>query len=855
MKRKYLSLVVLFLIQFINAQNTVLESISELENITQATVSINKNLKIPGFIKFPINKPYILEGNSLEEKATNFLNINKSIYAIENISETLKFVSEKIDAYGLKHYTLKQQYNGVDVFDAELKFHFDKNDNIKSINGNIIPDINLNTIPGLSTSDANNKALAIIKNQNLNQSGKALKIISNKLYIFPKGLAQGHITSKHLTYEIEVRNDVDVREFLFIDAHSGKLIEQFTGIAHALKRTLYEGSVDSKNQRYTEGGSTFFLDQWQKNEVETAGHVYHFFKNTFNVISYDNNDAEMVTVNNDPDINCPNANWNGVTTNYCTGTASDDVVAHEWGHAYTQYTSNLIYSYESGALNESFSDIWGETIDLINNYEDDGEDNTVRSTSVNSVRWKMGEDADAFGVLRDMWDPTLYDNPGKMTDSDYYCDTGDNGGVHYNSGIPNHAFALIVDGGTYNGQTINGLGLTKAVHIFWRASSEYLTRTSGFSTFSDAIESSTSDLISINLEGLSTTETPAGLSGEIITSADYNEVLKVLIAVELREENNCSFTKILTPNDDLCEASINNPIFTENWEDGINENWSISQLPENAAGWEAREWILKTNLPKGREGLAIYAPNPANGLESDGGGSCDTQHGIIRLESPTITMPNTTDGQFELAFTHNIATEPDYDGGNIKFSIDEGNTWALVPSSSFTVNSYNKFIVTDNDNNNPMIEEDVFSGTDENSENSSWGQSVINLSSLGVVANSTIKFRWEFGSDGCNGLDGWYVDEIVVYNCASVLSVNSYDFLNKNVRILENPSSGIFKIKMQNISDFKYDIYDITGKTLQNNVKINKNLFNIDLTKYSKGLYFVKLYSNIGSITKKLIVK
>ena len=46
MKRKYLSLVVFFLIQLVNAQNTVLESISELENITQATVSINKNLKI-----------------------------------------------------------------------------------------------------------------------------------------------------------------------------------------------------------------------------------------------------------------------------------------------------------------------------------------------------------------------------------------------------------------------------------------------------------------------------------------------------------------------------------------------------------------------------------------------------------------------------------------------------------------------------------------------------------------------------------------------------------------------------------------------------------------------------------------
>ena len=72
----------------------------------------------------------------------------------------------------------------------------------------------------------------------------------------------------------------------------------------------------------------------------------------------------MITVNNDPRIACPNANWNGVTTNYCDGVTSDDVVAHEWGHAYTEYTSGLIYQWQSGALNEAYSDIWGETVDL-----------------------------------------------------------------------------------------------------------------------------------------------------------------------------------------------------------------------------------------------------------------------------------------------------------------------------------------------------------------------------------------------------------------------------------------------------------------------------------------------------------
>ena len=74
------------------------------------------------------------------------------------------------------------------------------------------------------------------------------------------------------------------------------------------------------------------------------------------------------------------------------------------------------------------------------------------------------------GALRDMYDPTCYVNPGKVSDAQYGCGTADGGGVHNNSGVPNHAYALIVDGGTYNGQTITGIGLTKAAHIYFRAS-------------------------------------------------------------------------------------------------------------------------------------------------------------------------------------------------------------------------------------------------------------------------------------------------------------------------------------------------------------------------------------------------
>jgi hypothetical protein len=263
--------------------------------------------------------------------------------------------------------------------------------------------------------------------------------------------------------------------------------------------------------------------------------------------------------------------------------------------------------------------------------------------------------------------------------------------------------------------------------------------------------------------------------------------------------------------------------------------------------------VLNNELPKDRVGSGIYAPNPANGVED--GGNCDTQNGIIRLESRSISIPDYTDGIFELAFTHNISSEPAYDGGNIKYSLDQGTTWAIIPSDAFTVNPYNTVLTTDNDNNNPMVEEEVFSGADENSDNSIWGQSVIDLSTLGIVANSSIKLRWEFGSDGCNGNDGWYIDDIVIYNCAQTLSINDLDFLNKNIRVYNNPSSGVFEIKMQNISGFKYDIYDIRGKSIMHKVEIDNNSFDIDLGNYSKGLYFLKLYSNLGSVTKKLILK
>ena len=69
---------------------------------------------------------------------------------------------------------------------------------------------------------------------------------------------------------------------------------------------------------------------------------------------------------------CPNASWNGTFISFCPGFTTDDVTCHEWTHAYTQYTHGLIYLWQPGALNESYSDIYGETVDRINGRDDIG---------------------------------------------------------------------------------------------------------------------------------------------------------------------------------------------------------------------------------------------------------------------------------------------------------------------------------------------------------------------------------------------------------------------------------------------------------------------------------------------------
>jgi thermolysin len=167
-----------------------------------------------------------------------------------------------------------------------------------------------------------------------------------------------------------------------------------------------------------------------------------------------------------------------------------DVVAHELTHGVTDYSSNLIYLNEPGALNEAFSDIMGTAVEFF--YETPG-------TGRQRADWLIGEDVTRFspGFLRSMQNPVLVGNPDHY--SVRFTGTADNGGVHINSSIINHAFYLAVAGGTnrVSGVTVAGIGLSnleRMEQIFYRAFVFMLSPSSRFTDARAATLQAASDL-------------------------------------------------------------------------------------------------------------------------------------------------------------------------------------------------------------------------------------------------------------------------------------------------------------------------------------------------------------------------
>jgi hypothetical protein len=315
----------------------------------------------------------------------------------------------------------------------------------------------------------------------------------------------------------------------------------------------------------------------------------------------------------------------------------------------------------------------------------------------------------------------------------------------------------------YNGQTVTSIGLVKAAHMYWRAQSVYQIKTTDFSDHATALEASCQDLIGQPLEGLSTSTTPAGPSGQSIVAADCSSVAAMIAAVELRTDpTQCNFQPALNKNTPKLCANQKNPsvLYVEDFEDGLT-GWTLTNTGV-FSGWPGTNWAQATSLPGGRAGSAAFGENLQQGNCDGGAGDVS---GVMRLLSPSIHLPNTGTLRPMLSFEHYFATEAGWDGGNLKISVN-GGEFVLVPASAFVFNPYNATLQTAAaGNTNPLKGEPAFTGTDGGQVTGSWGQSQIDLDKINVKQGDRIQLRFDFGMDGCTGIDGWYVDDIKVSSC------------------------------------------------------------------------------------------
>jgi thermolysin len=185
-----------------------------------------------------------------------------------------------------------------------------------------------------------------------------------------------------------------------------------------------------------------------------------------------------------------NVTSGGRTWNHTS--AAIDIVAHELTHGVTDYTSDLIYLNESGALNESFSDIMGVAVEFM--FQPAG-------SNLMQAEYLVGEDAVRPAGIRSFNNPNAYGHPDHY--SVRYTGSADGGGVHINSSISNHAFYLAVEGGTnrISGRTVQGVGAANRVQIetiFYRAMTQLLPANATFVMARAATIQAARDLYGVN---------------------------------------------------------------------------------------------------------------------------------------------------------------------------------------------------------------------------------------------------------------------------------------------------------------------------------------------------------------------
>lgn len=428
-----------------------------------------------------------------KDRAKQFLKQNQILFKLQDVNNELKLKKRYTDRLNFQHEFYQQLHQGLPIWNRGLKLHIGPQGKLV-VTGNNIPTASA-AIPTQASISAQQATTTVLQALGLNEA----QTNGELLYL-------DYEDQLRLCYRINIQKDLNIHWDYFVDATSGQIIRRINRVQHEvvnaqgedlfnqnqnlqvwyennqyyllnpkfpLDDAPYDPVVQPKNR-----GNFYILDAvegngnnlefissvsasgpWDPTGITAAVHVkrvYDYYKQTFARNSLDNNNMNLQGIIHYQQ-NYANAFWNGRSMVFGDGDARVfdslvkclDVTAHEMTHGVIQYSADFIYENQSGALNESFADVFASFVD---------------------GNWTMGEDCilQRPGYLRNLQDPSLglRSQPSKMSE---YVDLpnneqGDYGGVHVNSGIPNHAAYL----------TAEQLGIPQTQEIYYRALTQYL---------------------------------------------------------------------------------------------------------------------------------------------------------------------------------------------------------------------------------------------------------------------------------------------------------------------------------------------------------------------------------------------
>ncbi|HZV69226.1 MAG TPA: M4 family metallopeptidase [Saprospiraceae bacterium] len=451
-------------------------------------------------------------------------------------------LSADVDKKGNTHTKYQQYFKGLPVETGLLITHINSDKKTYLVNGQVIRDLNLPAYPLISEEEALQTALDFVpakvylwedpqlenlKKENDHDS-TATHFPKGRLCIFPTTHNPDFLTQD---FSLGWQFDIYVKEGghstkVYVDALDG-LVKNSSQLGHECAAGSGNTTYNGNQTLYTKfNGTTYnFIDDCQATLIRTydafndtistdathfsdannvwdatnqrspaqthfsAESTYDYYANNHSRYGWDGSNASMNSFHGAYGVTYANACWDcwadvaifgiGPTSSNFDDWNTLDIVGHEFTHGVVKDEINSPYSYEQGALNESFADIFGEMVEQ-----------TTEGWNAQTSAWLVGEDK---SPIRDFETPGVYNHPDTYKGTNWFnlatCavpnSSNDNCGVHTNSGVQNHWFYILAHGETNtndNGDTysVSGLGIEKARDITYDNLTYYMTPSSGY---------------------------------------------------------------------------------------------------------------------------------------------------------------------------------------------------------------------------------------------------------------------------------------------------------------------------------------------------------------------------------------